>query len=72
MWVELAFINLLHAVGASMPQRRVGYRITRHLVHPFTGGSVMQEGICSSMNTQHSLEYSGVGFYTSKILCKIP
>ena len=28
----------------------------------------MQEGICCSMNTQYSLEYLGVGFYTSKIL----
>ena len=60
MWVELGFINLLHAVGASMPQRRVGCRITRRLVHPFIGGSLMQEGICSSTNTQHSLEYPGV------------
>ena len=30
----------------------------------------MQEGICSSKNTQHSLEYQGLGFYTSKILRK--
>ena len=30
----------------------------------------MQERNGSSMNTQHSLEYPGVGFYTSKILCK--
>ena len=30
----------------------------------------MQEGIFSSTNTQHSLEYPGVGFYTSKILFK--
>ena len=66
---------LLHAVGASMHQRGVGYlrNLSGSLDIMYTLSQEVlptQEGICTSTNTQHSLEYPGVGFYTSKILCK--